>query len=155
MSSLRLTNHKLYQCQLLLRQAQSVTEPAALQEALETAALYHWYDAYVAYLHELADMVQWQNPVDSLEQLMQDARLVTGEMRELQHLQEDHFSWLAQALRAVEEAHGVGQMMGSKGVQAAAPGMIPIQAQNDTPVHSWLTQLTQLIDTQRENRQES
>lgn len=152
-SWLSFTNHKLYQCRLLLQQAQQTTEPVVLKDALQDSALYLLRDAYVSYLHELAELATYRQPVESLAQLLQVTPLVTGEMRELEHLENDSFSWLRQFLNAVAAVAQSDNI--SVPVTPVQPGMISL-VDNSTPdIALWHERLTQLIDLQRENRQES
>lgn len=152
-SWLSFTNHKLYQCRLLLQQAQKTTEPVVLKDALQDSALYLLRDAYVSYLHELAELATYRKPVESLAQLLQATPLVTGEMRELEHLENDSFSWLRQFLNAVAAVAQPDNI--SVPVTPVQPGMISL-VDNSTPdIALWHERLTQLIDLQRENRQES
>ena len=152
-SWLSFTNHKLYQCRLLLQQAQQTTEPVVLKDALQDSALYLLRDAYVSYLHELAELATYRQPVESLAQLLQATPLVTGEMRELEHLENDSFSWLRQFLNAVAAVAQPDNI--SVPVTPVQPGMISL-VDNSTPdIALWHERLTQLIDLQRENRQES
>lgn len=146
------TNHKLYQCRLLLQQAQHVQQPGALKQALTDCALYLLRDAYLSYLHELAAMAGYQQTFDSLSQLLQSVPMVTGEMRELEQLENDSFSWLRQFLNAVA---AVGQKENvSVPVTPVQPGMITLLEEHQPDVQAWHSQLSQLIDLQRENLQE-
>lgn len=152
------TNQKLYQCRLLLEQLASLqSAPAALQQALEESALYQLRDAWLSYLAELGDMVAYRQPVRSLAELQQQAAMTTGEMRELQQLADNGFSWLAQMLAAAEaQGHPAGQSQPAATVQVMdIPGRIALVATPQSPVAWWLQNLTRLIDGQRANRQES
>jgi len=152
-SWLSFTNHKLYQCRLLLQQAQQTAEPVTLKDALDDAALYLLRDAYISYLHELAELATYRLPVTSLQQLLEVTPLVTGEMRELQHLEQDSFSWLSAFLKEVVATGQVDNAVTP--VTPVQPGMISLVEEAGSDVELWLTQMTQLIDLQRENRQES
>ena len=173
---LRQTNQKLYQCRLLQEQQRQCGEPV-LQQALQESALYQLRDAWLCYLHELAEAASYRQPFSSLEQLLQQMPLVTGEVRELQQLAADPFSWLAQLLLAVER-----QMLPPASAaaghhrhrhddhehdhdhdedDAAAPpaqriDLIPLTAAEPViDVAGWSRQLERLIDAQRANRHES
>ncbi|KZZ43332.1 MAG: hypothetical protein MK185_07575 [Saccharospirillaceae bacterium] len=151
-SWLSFTNHKLYQCRLLLQQAQQTTEPVVLKDALQDSALHLLHDAYLSYLHELAELATYRQSVESLAQLLQVTPLVTGEMLELEHLEKDSFSWLRQFLNAVDAVAQPNNI--SVPVTPVQPGMISL-VDNSTPdISLWYERLTQLIDLQRENRQE-
>ena len=153
-SWLSFTNHKLYQCRLLLQQADTTTQPQALHEALQDSALYALRDAYLSYLHELAELATYRQPVSGLAQLLADTPLITGEMKELECLENDSFSWLKAMLRAAE-AVGQADSKNHSQPQALRPGMIQLHQEDQPDISAWLSQLTQLIDLQRENRQES
>src|SRR5690606_30649736 len=173
---LRQTNQKLYQCHLLQEQQQQCGE-LVLQQALQESALYQLRDAWLCYLHELAEAASYRQPFSSLEQLLQQMPLVTGEVRELQQLAADPFSWLAQLLLAVER-----QMLPPASAaaghhrhrhddhehdhdhdedDAAAPpaqriDLIPLTAAEPViDVAGWSRQLERLIDAQRGHRHES
>ena len=151
-SWLSFTNHKLYQCRLLLQQAEQA-EPQALAGAMKDSALYLLRDAYISYLHELAELATYRQPVESLAQLLQQTPLVTGEMRELEHLESNSFSWLRQFLNAVDAVARVDNAVVP--VTPVQPGMISLVDNSEPDISTWHAQLTQLIDLQRENRQES
>lgn len=144
------TNEKLYQCRLLAEQASEAT-PEVLARALEEAALQHLWAAYRSYLNELGEMVSLNTRAESLSHLMQEASLVTGEMRELSQLADDEFSWLGRFLSATEHL----------GWPSAAPatvnsGLIATAAQSDLDeLMRWYQALSDLIDRQRDNRHES
>ncbi|GGY43477.1 hypothetical protein GCM10011297_15370 [Bacterioplanes sanyensis] len=149
------TNHKLYQVRLLLEQL-AETQPKALTEALEQSAIYHLRDAYLCYLHELAELVQFHQRVDSLAQLVANVSLKTGEMQELAKLEQDSFSWLAALLTAADDSLRSRE---PAQVQPAGVQIIALQptssTQADSQVWQWYQQLAELIERQRENRQES
>lgn len=155
-SWLSFTNHKLYQCRLLCQQAVLKPEPQALTDALYDSALHSLHDAYISYLHELAELATYRQPVASLAGLLQVTPLVTGEMRELQQMEEDSFSWLAAMLNAVDGLTSA-DAAGGRSAQAvdASSSMISLLDQSEADVLLWHSQLSQLIDLQRENRQES
>lgn len=156
-SWLSFTNHKLYQSRLLCQQAGLKPEPAALADALSDAALHILHDAYLSYLHELAELATYRQPVSSLAELLQETPLVTGEMRELQHLEEDSFSWLAAMLSAVSALSSADRAgrQSAQAVELSSSSMINLIDQSDADVTVWHGRLSQLIDLQRENRQES
>ena len=146
------TNQKLYQCRLLLAQREQAAD-AVLSRALEESALYQLTDAWRSYLQELGDMVSFREPVTSLQDLLQRAPMVTGEMRELSQLADKPFSWLTQMLAAVPAQQ---QPDAVKAAVTAQPGRISLaQESSSSPVIQWWQELSRLIDAQRENRQES
>jgi len=148
------TNQKLYQCRLLLDAYRACQQPA-LASALDESALYQLHDAWLSYLHELADMVSFRESVTSLQDLTEKVNLVTGEMRELQQLADDAFSWLSQMLKAV----GALKRPDTPQVVSAAadtPQTISLTAEiTESQVGRWWSALNSVIDAQRENRQES
>ena len=179
---LRQTNQKLYQCRLLQEQQRQCSEPV-LQQALQESALYQLRDAWLCYLHELAETASYRQPFSSLEQLLQQMPLVTGEVRELQQLAADQFSWLAQLLLAVErqmlpaapaaagqhrhrhdghhQDHHHDHEHEHEHEHVAAPqaqriDLIPLTAAEPAvDIAGWYRQLERLIDAQRANRHES
>jgi hypothetical protein len=155
------TNQKLYQVRLLLEQRERLDGPEALLDGLEQGAQYLLYDAYVSYLNELAEMANYRQPVATLEDLLAHTPLVTGEMKEIQFLRADSFSWLTAMLKAVAEQ---AQPTSSRTIEvdtfdpfgdAASLNSITLLQDNASPASKWLSQLSDLIDAQRENRQES
>ena len=68
------TNRKLYQCRLLLDLWQQADQ-VPLQQALQESALYQLRDAWLTYLHELADTVRLRQSIDSLAQLLEQTPL--------------------------------------------------------------------------------
>ena len=153
---LKLTNQKLYQARLLIDELNHCNGPAALPDALETSAFYHLHDAYLSYLHELADMVAWRQPVYSLTHLMESVSLVTGEMRELHQLEENSFTWLSQLLEHVLSAKRPNDQphIIPKG-ETGSVQLIDLQNDSSPSVVTFYTELSDLIDRQRENRNES
>lgn len=158
------TNQKLYQVRLLLEQRERLDGPEALLDALEQGAQYLLYDAYVSYLNELAEMANYRQPVATLEDLLARAPLVTGEMKEIQFLRTDSFSWLTAMLKAVAEQ---AQPSSPRTIEvdtfdpfgvaesSASLTSITLLQDNASPASKWLNLLSGLIDAQRENRQES
>ena len=157
-SWLSFTNHKLYQSQLLMQQAADTTEPAVLQQALQDSALYLLRDAHLSYLHELAELATFRQPFSSLADLLSQTPLITGEMREFEHLENDSFSWLRAMLTACD-AVGRADALEPQISRVSQPGMINLvdasASSHTANIGQWHHQLSQLIDLQRENSQES
>ena len=154
---LSFTNHKLYQCRLLLQQAEGAdhtSQSEVLKQALTDGALYLLRDAYLSYLHELAELATYRQPVQSLSHLLSVTPLITGEMREFKQLEADPFSWLSQLLKAVD-AISQAAAFESQVPRASQPGVISLMDTSEPEPVVWLGALSQLIDLQRENRQES
>lgn len=149
------TNQKLYQARLLLDQSIPSESQAALNDALEQGGLYLLYDAYVSYLNEVATVAQCPTPIDSLDTLLANTPLVTGEMTELRVLTEDSYSWLTAMLRAISD-----QAQPSSGKSLVMPvqpsgNLIAASSEPASNARQWWQSLSDLIDSQRENRQES
>ena len=146
------TNHKLYQCRLLAEQIADASQPE-LAEGLEEAALLQLWAAYRSYLNELGEMVALSVQVSSLTELMQQSHLVTGEMKELEQLESNEFSWLAQLLGA---AGKLGWPLGRSSKANAGDNLIAVVNQQDGgDLAYWYAELDKLIDRQRDHRLES
>jgi hypothetical protein len=153
------TNHKLYQARLVLDKARQCSDDAVLQDALETSALYLTHDAYISYLNELYELAGGSSMVSSLDEAMEQTRLIIGEMRELDSLRRDSFGWLATLLRQVEECRRPQQSK-PRATERAPAKLIALAAVSDNTergeeIAGWRQSLSDLIDRQRENRQES
>ncbi len=151
------SNQKLYQARLLLDELEGLEATAsdAFNSALEESVVFQLVLAYQSYLHEVAEIAQYRSAFHSLTELMSLAPVETGEMTELKQLEDDGFSWLAQMLAAFQ--------------QCAEKDTLPNQAVHDTsnmiqlhdqtaralPLRAWFSALSNLIDLQRNNRQES
>lgn len=152
------TNQKLYQARLLLdaldASEQSENSPAALTLAMQESVLFQLMLAYQSYLHEIAELAQWREVVVSLTQLIDSTPTVTGEMRELKKLEDDDFSWLSQLLMAFQQC---GDKNSGPVKTVMNPSIIKIQdtASTSLPLRDWYNRLIDLIDMQRNNRQES
>lgn len=151
-------NTKLYQARLILENLRLVeaTEPVniSLTAALQEGVLFQLILAYQCYLHELAEATQCSDSFSSLDELLKVTSLITGEMTELKKLEKDDYSWLSQLLFAFNNCN-------EKGVSLRkAPADLSIIKMHDTtaislPLSEWLGSLTDLIDMQRNNSQES
>lgn len=161
------TNQKLYQARLLL-DALDVSESSANTAdvfnnsnisadfvlALQESVLFQLVLAYQSYLHEIAEIAQWRESFLSLAQLIESAPTITGEMKELKKIEDDDFSWLSQLLAAFQQCGDKNPVA----VKAAtSPSMIQIQDTTSAslPLRDWYDHLIDLIDLQRNNRQES
>jgi len=148
------TNQKLYQASLLLDELERGHGPAAMRTALEESALYQMYDAWVSYLNELAGLAGYRQTVDSLEAMLNDVPLVTGEMTELRILREDSYSWLVAFLNTVaSQAHPPQPAQASDAISGLS--LIAVADTAGADVRGWWQSLSDLIDSQRQNRQES
>lgn len=154
------TNQKLYQARLLLdasrRESGADVSGPAMKSGLETGGLYLLHDAYVSYLNELAVLATYRGEVHSLKSLLDKTPLVTGEMTELRILEEEPTSWLSAFLRETE-AHGRPGNGASRQAGGMATNLIALanDSSADHQLLSWWQSLSDLIDSQRENRQES
>ena len=104
---------------------------------------------------EVAELAQDRDKCYSLSKLIESAPVITGEMTELQRLDSDDFSWLSQLQAAFQQCS-------QKGVSTVVkpqvnPVMIQIQDTTNTglPLADWYFNLSDIIDLQRNNRQES
>lgn len=151
------SNQKLYQARLLLDEfdVQKETASAALRSALEEAVIFQLALAYQSYLHEVAEIAQYRGAFHSLAELVELAPMETGEMTELKQLEEDGFSWLAQMLSAFLQCAEKDTL--SRQAAHGGSDMIQLYDQTDTalPLRTWFFELSNIIDLQRNNRQES
>lgn len=164
---LGITNSHLYQTRLLLDQQRSIDtdvpndyQRQSLSEALEVGALLVLHQGWLAYLHELAEMVGLRHPIKDLEHLLSCTPLKTGEMQEIINLIEPP-SWLSDFLKAAQRPDQMRQIKTGRNSilasNAATSNLIATSNQDttETGVVYWFHQLSNLIDQQRENRQES
>jgi hypothetical protein len=151
------SNQKLYQARLLIEkqeQAEQSADESVLSVALQEAVLFQLVLAYQSYIHEIAELAQYRDTIISLQQLIDSVPVATGEMTELRQLENDKFSWLSQLLTAFDYC-------AQKENRPTAPqrnaGMIQIfdQTSQSLPLRDWFQALTNIIDLQRNNRQES
>jgi hypothetical protein len=151
------SNQKLYQARLLLETYELACEQddSALTSALQESVLFQLVLAYQSYLHEIAEIAQFREGFSSLSQLLENTPVVTGEMAELQQLEADDFSWLSQLQSAFQQCSQKGAVMAIK--PKRNPAMIQIQDTTNAglPLRDWYSKLSEIIDLQRDNRQES
>lgn len=152
------TNQKLYQARLLIDASEAESDVVALAKALQEGATFQLMLAYQAYLHELAELAQFRGEILSLQQLIDDCNVPIGEMTELKQLEQDSFSWLSQLMQAFQQCAELNKGAARNGTtfNAIPATAIPMQAeQADNSIRAWFEQLSDLIDCQRTNRQES
>lgn len=152
------SNHKLYQARLLLESLETAEletqSPLALVSALQESVIFQLVLAYQSYLHEVAEIAQSRDEFYSLQQLLDLVPVPTGEMTELKQLEADDFSWLSQMQSAFQHCS-------SKDPVTTKPQSNPvmIQMQDKTasslPLRDWYQALSEIIELQRGNRQES
>lgn len=153
------TNHKLYQARLVLDKARQCADDAVLQDALEISALHLMNDAYISYINELFELAGGSSMVSSLDEALEQTRLVTGEMRELDSLRRDPFGWMSAFMRQSEESRRPQQS--NPKISRPAPANLIATAsvastsERGEEIAGWRQSLSDLIDRQRENRQES
>lgn len=151
------TNQKLYQTRLLLDELDSIDVNAAdsLNSALEESVLFQMMLSYQSYLHEVAEIAHCQEDFHALTELIDLASVGTGEMTELKQLEDDDFSWLAQMMSAFQQC-AQKDSLPAKSAQSNS-SMIQLHNQPITslPLRQWFNELSELIDLQRNNRQES
>lgn len=151
------SNQKLYQARLLLEAYEDAAEEehGPLADALQEAVLFQLLLAYQSYLHEIAEIAQYRDGFSSLSHLIELVPVATGEMTELQQLEADDFSWLSRLQAAFQQC---GQKDVSTPIKTQAnPVMIQLQDTTNTglPLRQWYSNLSDIIDMQRNNRQES
>lgn len=152
------SNQKLYQARLLLDNLQlaesSETTPDAFVSALQESVLFQLVLAYQSYLHEIAEIAQCRDDFLSLSQLIELTTVPTGEMKELQKLEGDSFSWLGQLLTSFEGCSAKDPVANKAPLN---PAMIQIHdtTTSSLPLRDWYESLVNIIDLQRDNRQES
>lgn len=153
------TNQKLYQARLLLDELEAVADEEkarsnAFQLALQESILFQMILAYQSYLHEIAEVAQSRDDFQSLQQLIQAVPVATGEMTELNQLESDDFSWLSQLMAAFSSCSATENFQLKT---ANNPSLIQMHetVTSSLPLRDWLTALNNIIDLQRNNRQES
>ena len=156
------SNQKLYQARLLLETFEQASEQkggevvaASLLSGLQESVVFQLLLAYQSYLHELAEIAHCQEEFYSLAQLLKKVSVATGEMTELHQLELDNFSWLSQMQSAFDQCAQKDAIAVSKAV--VNPKMIQLQdtTGSSLPLRIWYQELTNIIDLQRNNRQES
>ena len=151
------SNQKLYQARLLLESQEQVEQAgidSVLSLALQESVLFQLVLAYQSYLHEVAELAQCRDSFGSLQQLIEKVPVATGEMTELRQLELDDFSWLRQLQTAFEYcAHKDNRPV----PQPQNGSMIKLhdQTAQTLPLRNWYQSLSDIIDLQRNNRQES
>jgi hypothetical protein len=151
------SNQKLYQARLLLENQEDVEQSASdlvLNTALQESVLFQLVLTYQSYLHEIAEIAQYRDSFNSLQQLIEKTAVPTGEMTELRQLELDDFSWLRQLQSAFEYC---GQKDNRPVPQQQNASMIKLhdQTAQTLPLRDWYESMSSMIDMQRNNRQES
>jgi len=151
------SNQKLYQARLLI-DSQEQTEEAApgsvLSMALQESVLFQLVLSYQSYLHEVAEIAQCRDSFNSLEHLISLVPVATGEMTELNQLELDDFSWLRQMQVAFDSC---AQKDVKPVLKQRNPSIIQLHDKTSQalPLREWYQSLSEIIDLQRNNRQES
>lgn len=151
------SNQKLYQARLLIEQQEQAEQSAAgsvLSMALQESVLFQLLLSYQSYLHEIAEIAQCREPFGSLEQLLSLVPVATGEMKELNQLETDDFSWLNQMQAALAACYQKDTVPMPK-QRSASIIQIHDKTAQSLPLRHWYQSLTDIIDLQRNNRQES
>lgn len=144
------TNQHLYQARLLI-DATNDQSVRAMVNALEDGAVFQLMLAYRSYLNELAYLAQVKDEFMSLADLISKTSVPIGEMRELDQLENDPYSWLSSLLSRFEDCGQPG-----KASHTNQAGMIQLVQQTPaTDLQTLYQALSDLIDLQRNNRQES
>ena len=151
------SNQKLYQARLLLENQEQVEQSSTdevLGMALQESVLFQLVLTYQSYLHEIAEIAQYRDSFNSLQQLIESVPVATGEMTELRQLELDDFSWLRQLQSAFEYC---GRKDNRPMPQPQNASMIKLhdQTAQSLPLRDWYQALSDMIDRQRNNRQES
>jgi hypothetical protein len=153
------TNQKLYQARLLIDQLDGLGDSSSTIDnayalALQDSILFQMVLAYQSYLHEIAEIAQCREEFQSLQQLIQIVPVATGEMTELNQLELDDFSWLSQLMAAFSSCSATENFQLKT---ANNPSLIQMHetVASSLPLRDWLTALNNIIDLQRNNRQES
>lgn len=154
---LRHSNQKLYQARVLIENQEQAEETAAgcvLSLALQESVLFQLVLSYQSYLHEIAELAQCRESINSLEHLISLVPVATGEMTELLQLEADDYSWLRQMHLAFE---GCAQKDNKPVLKPRSTGMIQLHdtTSQSLPLRDWFQSLSDIIDLQRNNRQES
>ena len=150
-SWLSLTNQKLYFARLLLQQNHNEDNQARTQ-AMEQGGLHLLHDAWVSYLNELAFNVAAKQRFTTFEQLDAALPLLTGEMVEIKSLLSQSDSWLSAMLSKVSQMQLQAQ---EPPTQMASSPLIASSSNGAFTSLDYWRLLSELIDSQRENRQES
>ncbi|MFT6113761.1 MAG: hypothetical protein ACI9MS_003771 [Glaciecola sp.] len=150
------SNQKLYQARLLLENQEQVEESASdpvLAIALQESVLFQLVLTYQSYLHEVAEIAQYRDSFSSLQHLMELVPVATGEMTELRQLELDDFSWLRQLQSAFEYC---SKKDNRPVPQPQTLSMIKLhdQTAQSLPLRDWYQSMYDMIDMQRNNRQE-
>jgi len=105
-------------------------------------------------LHEVAEIAQCRDSFNSLEHLISLVPVATGEMTELNQLELDDFSWLRQMQVAFDSC---AQKDVKPVLKQRNPSIIQLHDKTSQalPLREWYQSLSEIIDLQRNNRQES
>jgi hypothetical protein len=151
------SNQKLYQTRLLIEsqeQAEEAAPGSVLSMALQESVLFQLVLSYQSYLHEVAEIAQCRDSFNSLEHLISLVPVATGEMTELNQLELDDFSWLRQMQVAFDSC---AQKDVKPVLKQRNPSIIQLHDKTSQalPLREWYQSLSEIIDLQRNNRQES
>lgn len=151
------SNQKLYQARLLIEsqeQAEEAAPGSVLSMALQESVLFQLVLSYQSYLHEVAEIAQCRDSFNSLEHLISLVPVATGEMTELNQLELDDFSWLRQMQVAFDSC---AQKDVKPVLKQRNPSIIQLHDKTSQalPLREWYQSLSEIIDLQRNNRQES
>lgn len=152
------SNQKLYQTRLLLDALElaetSESTTLSLISALQESVLFQLKLSYQSYLHEVAEIAQCREDFHSLNQLFDLVTIATGEMTELKQLEMDSYSWLSQMLVAFQQCSEKEPVIKKSPVADSMIQLFDTSAVS-LPLRDWFYALTNIIDLQRNNRQES
>lgn len=143
------TNQKLYHARLLIDLSDDGSIPLA--PASEDAALCLLREAWLSYLNELAVHAGFKSAVHSLADLKASVPLITGEITEVSNLSLQPGSWLSELQLNLEQQ----RLPKDSRPVTVSPGRIALKADDTLPLRRWWQGMSDLIDSQRQNRQES
>ena len=148
------TNQQLYQARLLIELTGENDGPVEL--ALYQSSVYQLYLAYDSYLHELAESARADQNFKSLQELIGSMPIAIGELKELEHIESDDFSWLAWLLaefansKTLSSLPSVKSSLAANLISSSSASVVAVERLNEVYMS-----LQSLINEQRVNRSES
>lgn len=143
------TNQKLYHVRLLIELSEQSAGPESA--AAEDAALCLLREAWLSYLNELAVHAGYKQAVTSLADLQSSVPLVTGEITEVSNLMKSPGTWLSELQLNLEHQ----RLPKDSRPASVSPSLISLKVEDSLPLRRWWQGMSDLIDSQRLNRQES
>lgn len=168
------TNQQLYQARLAIELLAAPQEELLTRLPVELAtqyqsAIFQLHLSFNSYLHELADMAQASHEFEGVQQLLEQSPVAIAELKQLQLLQQDSFSWFAWLqgeydacfLLPLSQAFSQWQLsLQSSAKQRLAKNIIASAASEQSlalpeQLHNVYQNLKDLIEQQRINQSES